>query len=333
MTAVEPEVVRVLREFRAQLLLREELQMRQMALRWLEVERAIEGAIRDLVAEIERMRQAGETISLGKLTRMERYRKLLAQARVEYGRYEAWAAPMISRNQLLYGQLGLENAVTVLNTAYAEAGRLGLAFDRLPVRAVETMIGLAGDGTPLNRLLRQSWPEAVEGLTSALITATAQGWNPIRTAAAMRDGFGLGLNRSMNIARTEQLRVARAASQMQYEESGVVIGYKRFASKDACAACLLADGTFYPLGTIFEEHPSGRCNTIPVVAGMPPVEWQTGRDWFMEQDAATQRSILGPGHYDAWKAGKFGLDDIVKRHVDPTWGASLVTKPLRELVH
>ena len=54
-------------------------------------------------------------------------------------------------------------------------------------------------------------------------------------------------------------------------------------------------------------------------------------DWFMEQDSAVQESILGKGHYEAWRLGKFDLPDLVSVRPNVTWGDSLAVTPLREL--
>lgn len=322
-----------MRQFKEALNARESMQFAVMARRWAELERAMDAQVSLLANEISEMRAAGQVVSLGKLKQMNRYQALLTQMRVEMRRYNQFAEPLIRVNQLEYGRLGIDAALEGVRATYAEIGRMGLSFNRLPIRAVERMVGLTGDGSPLAKLLKEAYPDAAAGITSKLLEATSLGWNPVKTAAAMRDGLAIGLNKSLTIARTEQMRVYRETSRAQFQESGVVTGYKRYASHDACAACLMADGKFYPLDVPFEEHPQGRCTTIPVVADMPPVEWETGREWFMKQDAATQRSILGPGTYDAWRAGKFGLDNIVKRHDDETWGASLVVKPLKELVN
>jgi hypothetical protein len=92
------------------------------------------------------------------------------------------------------------------------------------------------------------------------------------------------------------------------------------------------DGTIYSLYTPFEEHPQGRCTQVPVVKGLTPVTWQNGQSWFLSQNEVTQKSILGTGRYDAWKAGQFQLSDVVKRVENDVWGTSLQTASLKELI-
>lgn len=338
----EPEsaVVRLLNQFRGALARREAAQAGQMVARWLQIEAALQGQITQLAAEIEAMRAAGQVITLGKLSRMERYKSLLLQTRRELGRFTEFAATSIAREQAAYANLGLKAATTTLDS-------MGLAgvFNRLPVSAVETIVGLAGDGTPLNKLLMKAWPDSVEGLTQALIKAIALGKAPRDTADAMVDGFGVGLNRAMLIARTEQLRAYRLASLAQYKESGVVKGWRWHAALDAtvCPACMMLHGRLFELEPM-ANHPACRCAMIPEtvsleelgitgVKGLPPtVQEGDGQRWFEGLSEAEQRKMLGPGAYDAWKAGKFDLAALVKRHESEEWGASYGVRPLKELV-
>ena len=97
-------------------------------------------------------------------------------------------------------------------------------------------------------------------------------------------------------------------------------------------ACLLADGQFYAVDEPFEEHPNGRCTLIPVVKGMEPVQWETGKDWFLGLDASRQEAMMGKGAFEGWQAGDFGLDDMVVRVEDETWGAYLKPAAVGNLV-
>lgn len=333
-TPQEPDIIRAIRRFREGLLYLEQTQVQQMTAAWLTMENRLSGEIDALALEIDALRQAGETVPRSKLIRLERYRRLVAQIRVEMQGYLNQVATQIAEQQRLLLELGISQSSDILRTILTDGG-LYTGFDVLPIDALETIIGLAGDGSPLFKLLQASYPDAVEGLTQALVDAILKGVNPRETARLMRNGFGAGLNRALNIARTEQLRAYRLASLQNYERSGVVEGYKRLSARDTrvCPACLLADnGQVYPLSTPFDEHPQGRCTPVPVVKGLPVVTWQTGEAWFMSLDAASQLDILGKGRFNAWQAGVFDLAALVSRKVDPVWGGSLVTTPLADLL-
>jgi hypothetical protein len=150
----------------------------------------------------------------------------------------------------------------------------------------------------------------------------------------MRDDLSEGLNKTLTIARTEQLRVYRQAGLDQYKASGVVEGQKRLAAHDGrvCAACIADEGTVYPLEATISDHPQGRCTAVPMVRDMPEVKWLSGEAWFRQQERATQLSILGKGRLDAYEAGQFKFADLVVHRQDATWGGSIVPRGLKELV-
>jgi hypothetical protein len=337
----DPAVVVAMREFKRGLLLREAAQMQEMARRWLELERALEAQIAALTEELSRMGAAGEAISRARLYRLERYQRLLAQTQREVRRYATWAEGEIGRQQATLARLGLEHASQAIQLSYWPS--VGAYFDRLPREAVEYMVGLAGDGAPLGELLKlrmvrdaagRPLPGVWERLTEMLIRGTGQGWNPRKTARAMRDDLAEGLNKAMVIARTEQMRVYREVSRQQYEYSGVVKGQKRLTAHDGrvCPACIADEGTVYPLGSTISDHPQGRCTSVPIVVGLPEVEWTGGEQWFRQQDGATQRAILGPGRFEAWQAGQFEFAALTTHTYDPTWGGGVRPTPLEQLV-
>ena len=325
----DPIVVQIINEYRRNLLDRESAQFENMTRQWLKVEGALDGQMSALAFEIDRMRTAGEPVNEWRIQRLDQYQSLLAQAQGDVGRYTQYANGVIAEAQMQYGAAGAEAAQTVLRTMGVRG-----AFDILPTEAIEAMAGLASDGSPLLDLLRESWPEAADGLTDKLIRATAMGQNPRVTARLMKDGLANGLNRMLTIARTEQLRAYKETTRSQYQRSGLVTKYRRIAARQdrTCAGCLMADGFEYDLEVAFESHPNCRCTLIPVVKGMPEIQWQKGQDWFMSRGEDEQRSILGAGKFNAWKAGKFELADLVKVSHDDTWGDAIVPTPLKELV-
>jgi hypothetical protein len=151
----------------------------------------------------------------------------------------------------------------------------------------------------------------------------------------MADDLTGGLQKALLIARTEQLRVYREASRQQYEASGVVVGQKRLTAHDdrVCGACIADEGTVYDLDEVISDHPNGRCTSVPVVEGLPEVEWLAGERWFREQSPEAQQSILGRGTWDAWEGGEFEFGDLVSRSRDATWGAAIRPTPLQDLVN
>lgn len=333
----EPVAVRAMRHFKAQLLEAEAVQMQTMAARWIEVERRLEAQISLLSREIYDMRQMGLTVNQGKLYRLDRYQRLLRQIDEEFIGYANYADAEIVRQQASMGRLGVSHATEVIDLSYKEAGQIGAYFHRLPVSATEFMVGLASDGSPLRQLLMQRMTKesgAIDRLTSTLINGVAQGINPRVTARQMQDDLAGGLQKALVIARTEQLRVYREASRMQYEASGVVTGHKRICAHDSrvCAACLADEGHVYPITQAIPDHPNGRCSSISVIEDMPEPKFDAGETWFTKQSEKRQRSILGDAHYEAWKSGKFQFGDMLHMKQNKTWGPSPSVRSLKELV-
>lgn len=330
--ASDPLVVQVLRQHKAEILIQEESVMREMAKRWARMEASLEAQMIAVAAEIQKTMAAGQMVDVALLYKYERYSKLVYQAQLEMNVYIKFADVTIGQSQERLVGLGIDHAVEAIRSVYSQAGVIGVGFNILPKSALEMMIGLAGNGSPLFQYLQNIYGDSVVGLTQALIDGLAEGLDPFDIAKNMRDGFGMGLNSAINTARTETLRAYRAASLDQYRSSGVVSGWKRLAAHDdrTCAGCLFTEGEFYLNEEDFQEHNQGRCSAVPVVMGVDEPTWTSGKDWFLQQNDETQAGILGQGRFEAWKKGT-GLDDMVTRKVDPVWGASFVPTPISQL--
>lgn len=328
----DPLVVQVMRDQKAAVLAQEDAMMRGMANRWLRIEQNLNSEMSAVAGEIQSALKAGQLPDAALVRQNERYGRLVYQVHAELSNYIRYADTTITDRQVdLTGQ-GIGHAADAIRAVYSQAGMVGEFFDILPVEAVNAMIGLAGDGTPLDRYLRRIYGDATDGLTNALIDGLARGLNPIETARLMRDGFGMGLTHALNTARTETLRAYRFASLEQYRSSGVVSGFKRLAAHDArtCAGCLFTEGQFYESQADFDEHNQGRCTAVPVVKGVDEPTWLSGRDWFLIQPESVQADILGAGRFEAWQKG-VSLDAMVTKRNDPVWGGAFVPTPVEKL--
>jgi SPP1 gp7 family putative phage head morphogenesis protein len=309
------------------LLAREAAKMREMARRWLEVERALEAEMVKIAAEL-----AAETlVTEAMILNHARFERLLYQARAEFSKYADYVEETVMRLQLDTLTLGADDAFRTLQVGLKEAG-LSTTFNRLNVDAINMLFGFSADGSPLRGLLMKSYGEAVNGIIRELVLGLAKGLNPVKVARSMADAFSVGLDRALTIARTEQLRAYRMGAQEQYRESRIVLQYMRLADKspETCAGCLFMDGEIYDTIEEFEEHPNGRCTLVPVIDGAAVPEWETGMQWFEKQSQETQIGILGQGRFDAWQNGT-PLSEMSKHVEDPTWGGSFVPTPVKEL--
>lgn len=328
MALPQPNITLSMSEFNRLLARREAAQMLAMASRWHQQEMALESAMRRLADAIELRRQNGLPIGPGALTHLESYRDLLNQVQAQSRSYEDFAKANIMAEQMAYGQLGIDAA----NAQIARSG-VGIAFNRLNVSAVQNMVGLTADGSPLFDVLKKRAlsPDMIGGLTDKLIEAVSLGYNPRKTAEMMADGLAQGLTKALTIARTEQLRVFRTASQSQYQETDFIQEYQRHAafSERTCLACIALDGKIYPIDELMELHVSDRCFMTPVIPGFTTPSRSVG-DWFERQPESVQREIMGNGHYELWKAGT-PMQDMIKITDDPTWGPTIGIVPLRNL--
>jgi len=323
----ESTVVSLMRQFKAGIARAGSAQQAEMARRWLGVERRLMGQIEALAFRMAEITASGGVVTPNLLLGEVRYQQLLVQLHDELRTYTAYANSTISDGQQAMATAGISHG------AQAISAQVATTFNRLPVSAVQHMVGLTGAGTPLNSILVQSWPLSAQGLTQALVDGVALGWGPRKTAKLMAEGMTGSLDRMLTIARTEQLRVYNESNRQQYIASGIVTSYTRIAAHDrrTCLNCILLEGTKYATDELMPSHPNCRCALIPIVRGQPEPEWQRGEDWLRSQDSATQESIMGKGKYEAWRLGQFELQDSVQIVPNATWGPTLRSVPLREL--
>lgn len=323
-----------LNEHRQDLIAQDAGTMVNMANRWLQLENSLEAQIGMLAREITDMQAAGQAVGINRVLKLKRYRTLLGQFNAEASKYNKWAAGEIATQQRRLAKMGLTHAVEATQMSLTEAGYgVGRFFDRVPVRAIENMIGMTGSGAPLRELLNEAAPLSVEHMTRALIEGLAMGLPPGQTARLMMDGMAMGLTRATLIARTEQLRVYREAARQQYDESGAIQTYERVCANqpDTCMACIALDGKLYPTNEIMEVHPADRCFMIPHVAGAAPIERERGKDWFARQSPELQKQMMGPGRFELYSSGRVSLQDLVTQTDHPIWGRSLEVTALKNL--
>lgn len=328
----DPEVVRSLREYRLALLAREDAQLARMAEWWYRIETSLQDEMLLLAQEIKLAQLTkGVAVTEQLIAEMNRYKVLDEKMRKEILAFvKEFAIPDISAEQLAYLQHGINGSVAAINASFLS---MAPAFNTLSVTGFETLIGMLGDGTPLYRLLKEAYPDALDGVIKAMLEGFAKGLSPNQIAMDMSKGMGMGLDRITLIARTEQLRVWRTSTVEQYRESGVVTAFKRLAAKDefTCLACLAADGELIPLGEELDDHPRGRCTAVPVVIGAPETTWQTGSEWFDTLPPDKQEEMLGENRYEAWKEGTFDFADLNGNAHSDVWGDSPRVPTLEEL--
>jgi SPP1 gp7 family putative phage head morphogenesis protein len=314
------DVITIANKFRNALLKRE----RKAALRliaaygltWARLERELA----KLTKQITEARAAGETVNQFWLVRQERYFALLAQTQIEMRKFADVTEATITKGQEFAAKAGLADSVALMETASISA-----TFNTLPIAAVENLVGTLGDGSPLRSLLDQLPRSGRLIVEQGLIEGVSLGRNPRAIAVTIREGLEGNKFRALTISRTEVLRAYRTASLQAYQaNSDVVTGWywRSSRSRRSCAACIALDGTFFPLTQPMKFHVRCRCVMIPAAKG---VTVDRGIDWFKKQPADVRRDILGTDvAYEAVKAGKLKLEDLVGVSRDARWGESFV---------
>jgi hypothetical protein len=321
----------MIQDFRNAILAREDAQLDRLAREWLRVENSLKNDMFVLAQQIQYAQQNGSAVTEQLIAKQQQYKLLEAQLQEQILRYaKDVAVPDIAKEQIAYTEHGVKGAVEAIKASYVN---MVPTFNTLSVDAFKDMVGMLGDGTPLYRLLKEAYPDALDGIVKALLKGVARGLSPNQIAIEMSKGMGLGLERITLIARSEQLRMWRVATAEQYRESGVVIESKRLCMKDehTCMGCLMLDGQIIPLGQTLSDHPRGRCTSVPVVKGAPTITWELGKDWFLRQPTSVQEKMMGKGMFKLWKETNFDLSDLADISHDEVWGDSPRVKTLKEM--
>lgn len=329
------QLERVLTEYRRRVLARDAATLAAMARRWKEVEDRLQADL-ETAAEMIEAERAGENLSRANVLRFERVEVLLRQTQSVIRQYEEWSRGVIEAGQRDYFRLGEDFAREAVRARMAN-GSVSAVWNRLAVTAVNEMIGLTGEGSPLLDVLRLRavTDTSVTGLIDELVTALAKGLNPRETARAMRDGLKAGLQKALVIARTEQLRAYRTATLLSYREnSDLVRGYEWISACDArtCAACWAMHGQVFGLDEMVNDHPCGRCSYAPVMIEDDGITMPDGEERLRRLRPEQQKAILGPGRFDLWKGGiplrEFA--EVVENNAE--WGKTIRLRTLDSLM-
>lgn len=357
-----PNVYQISARYRADLLAGDREAAARLAEQYGQAWQRIDAYREALQVKIDAARDAGEDISVAWLMRRDRLlaleeqtlASLLDAARsagvtITDQQMQAWGMGADAAKELTIAALGARNRPDL-------TARVSTAWNALPDDVGRTLVGTLADGTPVADVLASYAGAAAAEVRSVMLTGALMGQNPRTIARRMRDVVGGDLTRAMTIARTETLRAYRQAELQSYSENADVVKAWRWQatfSARTCAMCIAMSGTTTPVkagqntstsvsaSTVFATHPNCRCVAVPVTRswadlgfdGIPETVTTppTGPEWFAAQPEETQRAILGPAKYSAWKDGAFGLRDLVAYRNDPTWGPMRWEKPLKSV--
>jgi SPP1 gp7 family putative phage head morphogenesis protein len=305
---------------------------------WEAVEKGILAKQDALIKRIDEARAAGEEVGVSWLIMEERYDALLSQIRG--GALAGDAAPAVAEAQRDLVRVAAEHAekLTYLSVGAATvkaAAVAGVVWNRLPVEALETLVGFAGDGSPLATLFEDVAKERADAVRDTLIAGVGRGASAREIATELETVADVSRARALTIARTETHRAYRQASLDSYAQNpGIIDGWTWVCVCDrrSCAGCWAMHGTVHPLTQkFFGTHPSCRCSAAPHLrdlrtdpATQPDVRpvILTGVQKFAALPEADQKKILGPTLHEKYQAGGITLADAVHARQDPRWGTT-----------
>ncbi|HEV2237408.1 MAG TPA: phage minor head protein [Ktedonobacterales bacterium] len=315
---------------------------------WRGVRDAVLARLDRLTAQMAAARDAEGVVRPSWLYEQQRLQTLLVQVQTQINAFAGVAQASVTETQRQAAVAGAADAHRLLQAQVPRG--IDYAFARLPVGAVDALIGRTAAGTPLGDLFDGFGAEASRAVRQTLTNGVALGDSPRQIARDVADDLGISLSWALTISRTESMGAYRDASLATYRaNSDVVDGWVWVAdlSVNTCGACLALNGTVHEASEDFDSHLNCLCSPAPVTkswddilsqAGIEgtdipetTVDVPSGSGWFDDQPASAQREILGPTRYAAYASGDLTLDDLVSWDDDPTWGRTLQVASLRQL--
>ncbi len=216
-----------------------------------------------------------------------------------------------------------------------QLARIGIVWNKPDPEAVARLIQYA-ESDAWTKLISKYGTDIIDIVKNQAIRGIAEGWSPLRTAAAIRNAVeNLPGYQANNLMRTLQLTSYRDATAANQNVNVAVISQViRIAALDirTCLSCVALHGTVIwdserdggsPV-TRVEDHYSGRCTSFVQVKGRPAFNVVPGVDWFNNLSTSRQQQqasfAKSPAKFEAFKNGSVTLTDFVHQHSDPVFG-------------
>lgn len=344
-----PNAIQAARKFREQLSQQEAASAERMGTVYARLYQSLLGDAQSLAEQLAGM----DKIDRETVMRLARVKSLLAQTADQVARFggTAQSEVILIENQAI--QQGIADALKLMELSLPDlppaiARQITGSFVRLHPDAIEAAAGLMGPDSPLRERLEAGFGEYVAGQVEAhFLDGIGTGMRADQITALigrnLQTGLGSGLTSLLTTLRTAQIKSYQIANHSTYlANSNIVKGWVWWAALDnrCCLSCIAQHGTVHELSETLDDHHNGRCAPIPQTVtyadlGLdipedttPP---ETGPEWFGRQSAATQRELMGPGMFEAWKAGQFDFRDISQKYNDPVYGELLRQASLKDL--
>lgn len=329
------EIISQVQRFRAELLVKDSAAQQRLNRVWVQLEERLTGELISLLEELQR----NGVRSPSQLYQVQRFQTLLTQIDRELLDFNAQAVKDLESSQRSTIEASYWSSLSWVQQRAAEmgipfGGSVGVKFDRMNPLAVEAMIGILADGSPVLQVLEEVALQSTALLVAQMIEGIARGEHPMKLARDLvNQGLVRDLQRVQSIMRTEFLRASREATLEGYRRSGVVVGYQRMSalSLRSCIGCIVTHGRKYPLSVPFEEHTNGRCYPVPVLDWNDTNPLLDAQEWFDNLSPTDQGKILPPGSFQLYQQGLVNFNQLASRRIDPVWGNSIVPTTVGQL--
>lgn len=216
-------------------------------------------------------------------------------------------------------------------------------WSRVDERQIEAIVKRSTE--QITSLTKPIPAEQMAVVRRELIRGVAAGTNPKATAARIvrraEGKFVGGLNRALVIARTETLDAHREGARVgRLPHADVLASWTWLCALDSrtCPSCWAQHGTVHPIDTFGpDDHQQGRCAAVPTTKSWadlgidveePPSLLPDPAAKFDGLDEETQRGILGPKRYDAWKSGDYPMESWSQKRTTDGWRDSYGVSPV-----
>jgi hypothetical protein len=233
----------ILKSFQAKGQKYENKEMILLANKWGEVSSSLDGLLQQLATK--------QVKSADQLYRLDTYQKFLKQSNYEVAKFNNLALNVVKNGQTYFAHLGIDSVEQ-------SVALMTINFGRLRFDAVNNMIGLTSEGTPLYKLFEASYRDNLDKLVNTMIQGTALNYGPDKMARLLAQNMDGNLSRALTIARTESLNLMRLTSSEAMKASQIVASKTRIEQSDCCDDCADEDGKVYDLDDDSEFHPNCR---------------------------------------------------------------------------
>lgn len=211
------------------------------------------------------------------------------------------------------------------------AGQSEVRWHEIDTDAVQTMLGMTSELSPLMRLFLRANQVGADKAANALIAGIARGKNPKAIAPDIKSALGIPINRALLIARTETIRAHRETLRQSYAANSELVSYWVWdAALDlrTCPACWAMHGTVHKLDEVLHDHPNGRCTMLPYLRDWPQDGMATQAEaerFFTSLSEDEKAEVLGRRLYNEYKSG-VALREMAEKRYHPVWGWSIRVK-------